>query len=272
MDGFDKITVENDHGSAAIALQGAQVLTWAPQGEKPVVWLSEHAKYVKGKSLRGGIPVCWPWFGPHPSEPAYPAHGFARNIDWELRDRQESGEGTLLVLGLVPDEASWPHRSELEYRIRVGKALELELVTFNRGETPFVVGCALHTYFRVGDVRNVKVHGLDGTRFLDKVEGGEKIQEGPVTLSSEVDRIYLDTASACVIEDPDMKRSIRIAKEGSRSTVVWNPWVEKAAKMGDLGEDGYLEMLCVETCNAANDVVTVLPGREHCLKAVYTVE
>lgn len=272
MDEFEKITVENQYGRMTIALQGAQVLSWEPNGEKPVIWLSRDAKYVKGKSARGGIPVCWPWFGPHPAEAAYPAHGFARNLEWTLKETKEIEDATLLVLGLLPHEKSWPHLSELEYRIRVGKSLELELVTFNSGDRPFVLGCALHTYFKVSDVRKVKIIGLEGTRYLDKVAGGEKNQKGPVTINSEIDRIYLDTASTCLIEDPGMDRSIRIEKAGSRSTVVWNPWIEKSEKLGDMGNDGYLEMLCVETCNAAEDVVVVSPSEEHRLMARYSVD
>lgn len=265
------IAIKNRYGSASIAMQGAQVLSWAPEGEKPVIWLSKEAKFVKGKSFRGGIPICWPWFGPHPSDPALPAHGFARNLDWQLKDRRETEAGTLVVLALAPNESSWPHQAELEYRIKVGKQLELELVTRNKGSDSFVLGCALHTYFHVSDVRNVKVLGLEETQYVDKVKGGEKIQEGALTIDSEVDRIYLDTDSSCVIQDPGMNRSIRIAKSGSRSTVVWNPWAEKSEKLGDMGADGYLGMLCVETCNAHDDVVTVPATGEHCLRAVYSL-
>ncbi len=271
MDGFEKIEVENEQGVATIALQGAQVLAWEPKGERPVIWLSREARYVQGKSARGGIPLCWPWFGPHPVEPSYPTHGFARSLTWELKGREEVEAGTLVVFGLLPHEPSWPHSSELECRISVGRKLEVELVTYNRGDHPFTLGCALHTYFSVSDVRKAKILGLEGTRYLDKVNGGERIQEGAVTIHSEVDRIYLDTASTCLIEDPGWNRIIRIEKAGSRSTVVWNPWIEKAEKLGDMGKEGYLGMLCVESCNAAQDVVTVPPSGEHRLKAVYSV-
>ncbi|HQT26572.1 MAG TPA: D-hexose-6-phosphate mutarotase, partial [Burkholderiales bacterium] len=159
----------------------------------------------------------------------------------------------------------------LEYRIRVGKRLELELVTRNRGRDPFVLGCALHTYFSVSDVRKVKVLGLEGTRYVDKVHGAVNVQEGALTFASEVDRIYLDTTASCVIQDPGMNRSIRVEKAGSRSTVVWNPWIEKSERLGDMGKEGYLGMLCVETCNADEDVVTVPPSGEHRLKAVYSL-
>lgn len=269
--GFELIEVKNSSGSATIALQGAQLLSWAPTGEKPVIWLSGEANYLKGKSVRGGIPICWPWFGPHPEGPSYPAHGFARNLDWKVAGTKSLTDATQVVLRLIPNEPSWPYPSELECRIRVGKALEMELITRNTGLEPFTMGCALHTYFEVSDVRRVEILGLEETVYIDKVNGGKNRQSGPVTVNSEVDRIYLDTASDCLIRDPVYNRTIRVEKEGSRSTVVWNPWMEKAAKMGDLGDNGYLNMLCVESCNAADDVVIVPPGKSHRLSIRYSV-
>lgn len=269
--GFELVEVKNSAGSATIALQGAQLLSWTPAGEKPVVWLSKNAKYMQGKSVRGGIPICWPWFGPHPEESSYPAHGFARNLVWEVGGTKSLTDATQVVLRLVPNEASWPYPSELECRIKVGQTLEMELITQNTGLEPFTLGCALHTYFEVGDVRKIEILGLEEAAYIDKVNGGKNRQSGPVTVNSEVDRIYLDTASDCLIRDPIYNRVIRVEKEGSRSTVVWNPWVDKADKMGDLGDDGYLNMLCVESCNAADDVAIVPPGKSHRLSVRYSV-
>ncbi len=269
--GLGLIEVKNSAGTATIALQGAQLLSWAPVGEKPVIWLSGKANYLKGKSVRGGIPICWPWFGPHPEEPSHPAHGFARNLDWEVAGTKSLTDATQVVLRLIPNEISWPYPSELECRIKVGRTLEMDLITRNAGLEPFTMGCALHTYFEVGDVRTVEILGLEETFYIDKVNGGKKRQSGPVTVNSEVDRIYLDTASDCLIRDPGYNRTIRVEKEGSRSTVVWNPWMEKADKMGDLGDKGYLNMLCVESCNAADDVVTVPPGKSHRLSVRYSI-
>jgi len=269
--GFELIEVKNSAGSATIALQGAQLLSWTPAGEKPVIWLSKNAKYMQGKSVRGGIPICWPWFGPHPEESSFPAHGFARNLVWEVAGTKSLTNMTQIDLRLIPNEASWPYPSELECRVKVGKTLEVELITRNTGLEPFTLGCALHTYFEVGDVRKVEVLGLEEAAYIDKVNGGKNRQSGPVTVNSEVDRIYLDTASDCLIRDPIYGRVIRVEKQGSRSTVVWNPWLEKAGKMGDLGDDGYLNMLCVESCNAADDVVTVPPGKSHQLSVRYSV-
>ncbi len=266
MNDLELIRIENPAGEAVLTRQGAQLLTWKPSGETAVVWLSEQAKYVSGKSVRGGIPVCWPWFGPHATEPSYPAHGIARNLDWELIESNDSGA----KMRLVPQSPFWPHPSYVECSFRVGHALEVELVTHNTGSEPFELGCALHTYFAVSDAREIEVRGLENVSYIDKVGGGRRIQEGPVKIDGEVDRIYVDTASDCLIVDPGFKRIIRVEKQGSRSTVVWNPGIDKAEKMGDVGN--HLGMLCVETCNAADDVVTVLPGQSHRLYARYSVE
>lgn len=267
--------IDNDLGSARIALQGAQLLTWTPRGEHPVVWISPQAKLVPGKSARGGVPVCWPWFGPHPNQGDYPSHGFARSALWEVLNTEFLPDGrTELTFGLLrsdADSALWPHSTPLTLRVQVGTSLTMELRTRNIGATAVTIGQALHTYFAISDIQQVSVLGLDGCEYLDKVGGGRNRQEGPVTFSGETDRIYLDTEAECLIEDPGHARRIHVAKTGSRSTVVWNPWIDKAAKLGDLGEDGYRRMLCVESTNAADDLVTLQPGQEHALTVEYRV-
>ena len=270
--------VDNAHATATVALQGAHLMTWMPKSAgHPVIWLSKAAKLVPGKSIRGGVPICWPWFGPHPVESGFPAHGFARTVPWSVVETQKLVNGaTRLVFRIIHSDstrAQWPHPTELEVHMVVGPTLDIDLVTRNTGQETIRIGDALHTYFEVGDVRKVKVHGLDGCQYIDKVDAGKrKRQVGPVTIAGEVDRIYLDSVADCVIEDPTLTRRIRIAKKGSASSVVWNPWVEKAAKMGDLGEDGYLEMLCVESTNADTDLVDLAPGAEHHLWVSYSVE
>ena len=269
--------VRNAHGTATIALQGAHVMTWAPLGEQPVIWLSPAAKLAPGKSIRGGVPICWPWFGPHATESKFPGHGFARTVPWEILKTETLADGaTRLTFQLAESDATraqWPYPSEVTCQITVGKTLEIDLVTRNTGQTPITIGDALHTYFQVRDIRQVTIRGLEGCPYLDKVEDGKrKQQQGPVVISAETDRIYLDSSADCLIDDPGLKRRIRIAKRGSRTTVVWNPWTEKATKMGDFGDDGYLHMLCVESANCANDVVSLPPQGEHHLWVRYSVE
>ena len=269
--------VNNQHATATIEMQGAHVMLYQPRNQLPVLWLSVYGKFAPGKSIRGGVPICWPWFGPHASATAYPSHGFARTVMWEVAAVHSNNDGaTRLELHLPAASKNiqqWPYLSEVALHITVGDRLELALITRNTGDQAFVLGDALHTYFSVKDTRSISIQGLEGCPYIDKVDGSKrKIQSGDVTITAEMDRIYLDSTKDCVIFDPGYKRLLRIAKRNSRSTIVWNPWVEKAEKMGDLGPDGYLHMVCVESANADADVVTLAPGKEHQLQVTYSVE
>ena len=271
------VAVGNSEASATIALQGAHVMTWMPRGDRPVLWLSRFAKFAPGKSIRGGVPICWPWFGPHATEPTFPAHGFARTVMWKVIETQVLRDGRIrLVFELIQDEktrAFWPHSTEAHYIVTVGSTLELELITRNTGKAAVVIGGALHTYFEVDDIRDCSLHGLGDCSYIDKVDGDKKKeQNGPVIIDAEVDRIYLDSTADILIDDPGLQRRIRVSKRGSRSSVVWNPWIEKAAKMGDFGPNGFLNMVCVESSNAADDVVHVPAGGEHRLWVRYSLE
>jgi len=269
--------INTDLCTARVAIQGAQVLEWAPKGQRSVIWLSTDAKFIPGKSIRGGTPVCWPWFGAHATNSDYPAHGYARTVDWDLLSSELLADGRIkLVFSIQTSDATrrvWPHTSPLECHIFLGNTLELELITRNDESVPIIISEALHTYFAVSDVRQVRVSGLDACEYLDKVDNfNRKTQQGVINFSGEVDRVYLATESKCVIDDSNWKRQIHITKRGSRSTVVWNPWIDKSQAMGDMGESGYLNMLCVESGNAASDVVTIEPAKEHRLWVRYHVE
>lgn len=276
--GMTLAEVDNDHASARIALQGAHLVAWQPKGQEPVIWLSELAKFAPGKSIRGGVPVCWPWFGPHASESSWPAHGFARTVMWEVLETRALVDGcTFLRFGLVETDATramWPHPCSLEIEFTVGTTLRIQLATRNLGNQPFTLGEALHTYFHISDVGKMTLRGLEGATYIDKAGGASerKHQANGIKIESEVDRVYLDTASDCIIKDRGLDRIIRIAKQGSRSTVVWNPWREKAEKMGDFVPEGYRGMVCVESANALEDVVIVAPGETHRLAVRYSVE
>jgi len=239
-----------------------------------VIWLSKFAQFSPGKSIRGGVPVCWPWFGPHGQNPQFPGHGFARTVPWALVDASRLPDHRVrLEFELVQSDttrAQWPALSTVRNIITVGPELEVELATSNLGSTAFELGQALHTYFEVGDIRRATVIGLEHCDYIDKFDGGaRKVQEGAVSFSQETERIYLGTHGYCEIRDPALARSIVITSTGSRSTVVWNPWSEKAGKMGDFGPDGHLAMVCVETANAAEDVITLAPGATHRMAAQY---
>jgi D-hexose-6-phosphate mutarotase len=272
------VEIVNAEASASISLQGAHVLSWIPKGEAEVIWVSADAGFAPGKSVRGGIPICWPWFGAHASNDTFPAHGFARTVLWQVIDTQVLSAGETQIIfeldtSLLSDsqKAMWPLTTVAEYRLTVGKHLSMELVTFNHSDQAITIGQALHTYFNVGDIANTTVRGLEGKDYLDKTDGFKrKTQSGPIKINSEVDRIYLDTADAVIIDNT--KRKIVIKKQGSQSTVIWNPWQALAEKMGDLGKDGYREMLCVESANAAEDTIVIYADESHTMRVIYQLE
>jgi D-hexose-6-phosphate mutarotase len=273
----------NDLATATVCLQGAQLTAWRPRSQSAaVIWTSAAAQYAMGKSIRGGIPVCWPWFGPHATDSRLPSHGFVRTLAWEVcgSRRLESGE-TQLSLAMSSGERTlvfWPYQFHLELQLTIGESLRVELITSNTGATDFVLGEALHTYFQVGDIESVRVLGLDADEFIDKAKAGQRSRQAePIRFHEELDRIYVNSESDCAIEDSILQRRIHIAKFGSRSTVVWSPWVQKAQKLGDLGpgarnQGGWREMVCVESGNALENVVTLAPGATHRLAALYRVE
>lgn len=271
--------IHNAQATASLCLQGAHLMAWQPKSQTvPVVWLSRDAKLAQGKSIRGGAPVCWPWFGAHATEASFSGHGYARTVPWHVvSSGSEPNGATRLTLRLEESDktrAQWVHASQLDLTVTIGETLRMELTTENIGATDFVIGEALHTYLHISDIGSVCVTGLDGCDYWDKVGGSVlKKQSGAISFASETDRVYINTAAECVIEDDKLKRRIHIAKSGSLSTVVWTPWVEKATKMGDMGQpEGWREMVCVESVNAIENVVTVAAGTAHSLVVEYRAE
>ncbi len=274
--GLNAIEINNAECSANIVIQGAHLTHWAPSGQKPVIWLSPTADIAPNKAIRGGIPICWPWFGPHPSKADFPSHGIARTGHWEVIATTALADKTQVSLRLIKnleENDLWPHPTILECHFTLGRALEIDLVTHNTGGDAIHIGQALHTYFNISDIHNVSVNGLENCYYLDKVDASKrKQQQGPVKISAETDRVYTDTDADCLISDPGFQRQMRIEKRGSQSTVVWNPWAEKSAAMADMGKSAYSNMLCVESANAADDERTIQAGDVHHLWVRYSVE
>lgn len=276
--GIPVIEVQNEQATAVISLQGAHLLSWIPAGEDEVIWVSEDATFAPAKSVRGGVPICWPWFGPHENNASYPAHGFARTVMWQVTNTQALSAGATQVtftLDITRLDKSiqdmCPPATVAEYTLTIAKTLSIELTTFNNSDQPITIGEALHTYFNVADLTRTSVYGLEGKEYLDKTDGFKrKTQAGPVTINTEVDRVYLNTPDDVSIDNT--KRKIIITKQGSQSTVVWSPWQAAAEKMGDLGKGGYLQMLCVESANAAENCVKIGAGESHRLLVTYAVE
>lgn len=269
--------ITSNSGKASIALNGGTVLSFAPNGEEDVLWVSSESAFEEGKAIRGGIPVCWPWFGSHPTDASKPSHGFARYSAWRVAYTDALDDGTVAIRleMAVSDEMNtlFPYPFSLYLDVCVGKTLMVNLITRNTGTETFQITDALHSYFSIGDISQVTVSGLESTQYLDKLEKfRQKGQDGLISFNKEVDRVYIDTKSDCIIDDAAKKRKIRISKTGSSSTVVWNPWIETAAAMGNLGDNEYLEFLCVETTNAGTDIIEIKPGDRHVLSAVTGLE
>ena len=264
-------------GRASLCLQGAQLTHFQPAAQAaPLLWLSPRARYAAQRPIRGGVPVCWPWFGAHASDASLPLHGYARVAPWELIDSACVDGVVQLTLRMRADDATrlvWPHDTPLELYVEVGDALSLELTTINADEVPVKLGEALHAYFTIGDVEQVEVLGLADTRYLDKTQGfAEARQSGPLRIAGETDRVYLDTEARCSIVDPLLQRRVVIDKSGSSSTVVWNPGEQRAADMADIGSAHWRGMLCVESANALANALTLQPGELHTLAVRYSAE
>jgi glucose-6-phosphate 1-epimerase len=275
--GFPFIQIDNAKASAVISVYAGQVLSFQPANEPHnLLFLSEAAYYQAGKAIKGGVPICWPWFGPDPERLGRPAHGFVRNRFWNVIQTEVKTGDIKVTLGLTdtPEtRAIWPHSFALALEITVGDSLNLELVTRNTGKEGFSITQAFHTYFKVGHIGEVVVLGLENANYIDKVDNGaHKRQKGAVTINAEVDRIYRDAPNELVIDDTALDRRIRVASQGSKTAVVWNPWEKISAEMGDLKDDDYEYLLCVETANADTDVVEVGPNSESRLMANYRIE
>lgn len=270
--------VRGARADAEIYLHGGHVTRWQPHGAEPVLFLSRRATYAAGKAVRGGVPLVFPWFGPHPTDPQRPMHGFARTRPWRLLTTAPGPDGvTVIELALEDDEATralWPSAFSLRYRVAVGATLTLALEVVNTSPAPFTLETALHTYLAVGDVEAVSIHGLEGARYIDKTDGMARKRQGAdaLRLNDETDRIFVGARERCVVDDPALRRRLVIDKAGSATTVVWNPWATKAATIADLEPDDWRRMVCVETANAADDALSLAPGARHVTSASLSVE
>ncbi|PZD74240.1 Putative glucose-6-phosphate 1-epimerase [Acaryochloris thomasi RCC1774] len=276
--GFPNVEISNGKAKALISVYGGQILSYQPANEpEDLLFLSTRAYYQQGKAIKGGTPICWPWFGPDPEGLGRASHGFVRNRLWTVMGTHTTEDGaTAVTLGVVntPETTEiWPQTFELSITYTVGETLSIELKTQNTGSQEFSISQALHTYFKIGDINRVQVLGLNGSDYIDKVDGGQqKTQQGVVEFSEECDRIYTEPPAKLIIDDAALDRRINITSEGSKTAVVWNPWVENSASMGDLEDTDYQRLLCVETANAAQDIVNVLPGQAMSIKAHYSIE
>lgn len=237
---------------AAVTLQGAQLIAWQPADEKPVIWLSEKTAWTAGKAIRGGVPICWPWFGPADE----PAHGFARTLPWTLSAYDENDDSVMLTLVLESNEQTkklWPHDFTLFARFRFADRCEIEL----EAHGDFEATAALHSYFSVADIDGVEVSGL-GNSFIDKVANGSvgSSPDGKQTYPDRVDRIHTQPEDCSVINDKIGKRLIEVYHHHQSDVVTWNPGPELSCSMGDMANEGYKTMVCVETAHISQPMVS----------------
>ncbi|MDB6124426.1 MAG: putative glucose-6-phosphate 1-epimerase [Pedosphaera sp.] len=262
------ININTEWSSAEVYLHGAHVTQFQKKGEEPLLFLSQVSRFAEGQAIRGGIPIILPWFG---AREGLPMHGFARIKNWELREIVPSKDGAIGLRFQLPDspEAGNFPPFTADYIVTVRDTLSLELIVTNKSaDQELSLEDCLHTYFTVGDISAVSITGLKGVDYLDKVENFAKKTEAgdAIKISSEVDRVYMDTTAPTEIHDARLKRKIRIEKEGSASTVVWNPWIAKAQQMPDFGNEEYQRMVCVESGNVGKNKLTIGPGKSASLK------
>ena len=274
--GLPRVRVTGSSARGEIYLHGAQVTSWKPAGNDEVLFVSAKSRWEEGQAIRGGIPICLPWFRAKTDDPHAPAHGFVRTKTWQLDSIVEDDAGVAVIMFTESDEQTrrwWPGEFRLVHRATFGSELKLELTCRNTGKTPLRFEEALHTYNQVADVVSVRLQGLDGKRYLDNTDSNkEKSQVGEVTIASQTDNAFLNTKNAVDLIDPKMRRRIRLQKTNSSTTVVWNPWREGASGLRDLGEDEWKQFLCVEASNIIRTAVTLAPQQEHKMSAVLSVE
>jgi len=240
-----------------------------------VLWLSSASRFTSEAPIRGGAPICFPWFGPKAGHPEAPSHGFARLSQWSLLGAQDDSENVTVRLRLTDADATgaaaWPHRFRADYTVTVGARLSLALTVTNCDEEAVVFEEALHTYLDVPDIRATEISGLEGAAFYDKLAGPEPVpgEPDPVAFRAPTDRIYLETTATVTVRDTRSGRTVRITKDCSENTVVWNPWLDGARGLPDLGDDEWQRMVCVEACNVRDAAVRLDPGQSHTMTVTF---
>ena len=276
--GLIRARIATAHATAEIYVQGAHVALWQPTAAKhPCLFLSEKSHFAPGKAIRGGVPLVFPWFADRTGGLPGPAHGFARTMVWEVVATEQKADGVAITFKLLPDQTTrdlgYDH-FVLIYEVVVGATLSMALEVSNVGDRPLAIEEAMHAYFAVSNVHQVEITGLGGTDYLDRADNATRKHQQPDTIRfrGETDQLHLNTTAAITIADPGWQRRIVIEKQGSASTVVWNPWQSKANGLSDLGGDAWPRMVCVEPANAADNAVTVQPGTTHTIRATVRIE
>jgi glucose-6-phosphate 1-epimerase len=273
--GLQKVCITSPGAVGEMYLHGAHVTSWKPAGREEVFFLSSKSRWEDERAIRGGIPICFPWFGGKADDSNAPAHGFVRTKVWQLESIAQAGDAVTVSMFTESNGDTkrwWPADFRVVYRVTFASELRLELVATNTGKTSLRFEEALHAYHRVGNVLQTRLGGLSTVHYIDKTDANrKKTQQGEIAIVSETDRVYLDTSDAIEMEDPVSHRRTHVAKENSRTTVVWNPWVQKAHSLTDFADDEWMQMICIETSNVSDFAVELAPGQQHTMKALVRV-
>jgi len=274
--GLPRIQITGPQVEGEMYLHGAQVTSWKPAGSGEVLFLSTKSHWQDGNAIRGGIPICFPWFRAKADDPKAPAHGLVRTRIWQLESIVEQENGVVVSMSTQSDQQTrrwWPEEFRLVLSVKFSSELSLDLVCTNTGKTDLHFEEALHTYNRVSDVANVGLQGLDAVQFLDNTDSNRaKVQHGDITIAAPTDNAFIGTQNDVDLADPKFRRRIRLKKVNSLTTVVWSPWREGAARLTDLGEGEWAQFLCVEASNILAGSVTLAPGEKHKMTAVLSTE
>jgi len=261
--GFEYIEFWNETMHAKIALQGAHIFEYKRKNLDDILWLSPRSDFEYGKAIRGGIPICWPRFGSFDEN--MPSHGFSRTSLFKFIGVKQLDETNLQVIfKLIDTQESrkiWNYKFELEVIFTLGASLKVELITHNRDLKEFLITQALHTYFAVSHIDTVAIYGLEDQPFLDTLEDKKSVENHCVKIAKEVDRVYSAEVKKILLKDEN--RELCITSEGSASTVVWNPWIEKGSRMSGMQKSGYKEFVCIETANAFDDSRVIKPSENY---------
>jgi glucose-6-phosphate 1-epimerase len=271
--GLPEVVLVNGYGSCEISLYGGQVVNYRPMGHAPALFMSTESFHEAGKQIRGGIPLCWPWFGPPPAE-GLPRHGFARLLYWEVLSTSYDSKCSEITIGVQDTDSSremWPHRFELVQKITLTDNLSIELSTFNRGEDPFEVSQSIHPYFKVRDINRVSVNGLEDITYTDLFTKEKRSRNDPLRINAETYYIYDAEDHEFAIRDEGLNRDILMTYKGMNKLVVWNPWKEKAGKLPEFGDDEYTGMITAAPAVLAEDATLVEPGEKITVKAAVQV-
>lgn len=269
--GLTRVSVNTDLCTGQMFLHGAHVAAFCPRGQREVLWMSQNSHYAAGKAIRGGVPICFPWFAALASDPNAPAHGYARTRTWNLVETIVNSDGSIR-LDLTTQIEQYVVRFAAEFGESLSMTLTVELN--QKAAAPATFEEALHTYFSVSDIQKVQISGLESHGYLDKVDQGRQksAAQSAITFDGECDRVYFNTDNTCMLHDTVWGRRIVIKKRNSRSTIVWNPWIAKSARMADFGDDEWQGMVCIETANVGENSIRLQPGERHEMSAAISVE